>query len=139
MKEVSLRVFRGLSAVAGEILGSLSFCFVFFYWKHVSHDEYLTVIQDYSISLPLKSQVNKWKVFAFVSRQASPASAGRAADLETMCCGLLFPSLPTGSPSLHSVCVSVCVCVFLMGGFDIAIQQSCFSPQPGDISGVWLM
>lgn len=53
-------------------------------------------------SLPLKSQVNKWKVF--VSRPASPASWGRVLDLETMCCGLLFCSLPLGSPSLCSLC-----------------------------------
>lgn len=92
----------GVCAVAGEIVqhsrSSLpSLCF--FYLE--TFDEYLAVFQDYRISLALKLQVNKWKVFAFVF----PASWGWAAALETMCCGLLFPSLPLGSPSLHRVCV----------------------------------
>lgn len=73
----------------------------FVIWQPFRRAEYLAVFQDYKISVPLKSQVNKWKVFAFVSRSESPVSRGRAAGLETMCCGLLFPCLPLGSPSLH--------------------------------------
>lgn len=79
-----------LSAVAGEIVQQF-FCYLETL-SAVTHTSRSSRITE-SLFL-LKSQVNKWKVFAFVLRAVSPASGGGALDLETMCCGLLFPSLP---------------------------------------------
>lgn len=93
LREVRLSFYHP-SAAAGEIvqhswLGSLI-------WKHLSRDECHAVFQDYKISLPLMSQVNKWKVFAFVSRPASPASRRQSGGSGNYVLWFVIPRPPSG-------------------------------------------